>query len=115
MDEEAKAEEEKARWEREEKERRERDEERTRKNREKRNRRRGGGKKDKDRGGDAKEKNEEGDAGVDGVVGETNGVKKKAGGLQIPRRNNQDEDQEGNDFGVAAVVKEVGITIHEDD
>ncbi|KAK5039963.1 hypothetical protein LTS07_000458 [Exophiala sideris] len=106
MDEEAKQEEDNEKWEREEKERRERDEERTRKNREKRNRKKG--KKEK---GGAKDG---GEGGVDDVVGETNGVKRKAAGLQIPRRGSKD-DEEGSDFGVAEVVKEVGITIHEDD
>jgi len=106
MDEEAKTEEDNEKWEREEKERRERDEERTRKNREKRNKKKG-----KKETGSAK-KNEDG--GVDDVVGETNGVKRKATGLQIPRRGSKD-DEEGNDFGVAKVVEEVGITIHEDD
>ncbi|KIW25282.1 uncharacterized protein PV07_08473 [Cladophialophora immunda] len=108
MDEEAKKEEEDEKWEREERERRERDEEKTRRNRERRGRRKG--KKDKEKQTDgavngAKE-------GLD--LGEAQGVKRKAGGLQIPPKGSQEEEQ-GSDFGVAEVVKESGITIHDDD
>lgn len=104
MEEEAKKEEEDEKWEREAREKRERDEERTRKNREKRNKKKGkkGGEKDK------KTAN-----GLPNGEGETE-VKKKSGGLQVPRRGSQDEEQ-GSDFGVAEVVKETGITIHDDD
>ncbi|OAL36676.1 hypothetical protein AYO20_04008 [Fonsecaea nubica] len=108
MDEEAKKEGEDERWEREERERRERDEEKTRRNRERRNRKKG--KKDTDKKTDNT---------VNGTKepvenGETQGVKRKAGGLQIPPKGSQEEDQ-GSDFGVAEVVKETGITIHDDD
>jgi hypothetical protein len=109
MDEEAKKEEDDEKWEREERERRERDEEKTRKNREKRNKKKG--KKSTD------------NLGVKDVNGErgkaqdtTDGTKKQSGGLQIPRRGSNDEGKDrGSDFGVAQVVQEVGITIHEDD
>lgn len=109
MDEEAKKEEENERWAREERERKERDEERTRKNREKRN-------KKKAKKGGAKDKDQPMQHGADtpGVNGESDGVKKKPGGLEIPRRADQTEDQETNG-GVAEVVEEAGITILEDD
>ncbi|KIX96563.1 uncharacterized protein Z520_07829 [Fonsecaea multimorphosa CBS 102226] len=108
MDEEAKKEEENEKWEREERERREKDEEKTRRNRERRNKRKG--KKDKEK---------QTDGGVNGAKdavenGEAQGIKRKAGGLQIPPKGSQEEEQ-GSDFGVAEVVKETGITIHDDD
>ncbi|EXJ69195.1 uncharacterized protein A1O5_07231 [Cladophialophora psammophila CBS 110553] len=108
MDEEAKTEEENEKWEREEREKRERDEEKTRKNRERRSRRKG--KKDKEKKMD--------DA-VNGTKkpiddGEAQGAKRKVDGLQIPPKGSQEEEQ-GADFGVAEVVKETGITIHDDD
>ncbi|KIX04181.1 uncharacterized protein Z518_07735 [Rhinocladiella mackenziei CBS 650.93] len=111
MDEEAKKEEEDARWEREERERRKRDEEKTRKNRERRNKRKNkqqGGKKDNGDGNGA-------DGGASGNV-EIETVKGKAGGggLQAPRRDRED-DEHGSGFGVAEVAKENGMTIHEDD
>ncbi|OAP54706.1 hypothetical protein AYL99_11154 [Fonsecaea erecta] len=109
MDEEAKKEEENEKWEREERERRERDEEKTRRNRERRNRRKG--KKD--------HQEKQTDGAVKGTKeavqnGEAHGVKRKAGGPQTPPKEIQDEEQ-GSDFGVAEVVKEAGITIHDDD
>ncbi|EXJ81569.1 hypothetical protein A1O1_07633 [Capronia coronata CBS 617.96] len=109
MDEEAKKEEENERWEREERERRERDEEKTRKNREKRNKKKAkkGGAKDKDH------TTENGAAAV-GANRATDGVKRKAGGLEVPKRDNQAEDQENNG-GLGEVVKDAGITILEDD
>ncbi|KAK7896982.1 hypothetical protein LTR67_004870 [Exophiala xenobiotica] len=109
MDEEAKKEEDDEKWEREERERRERDEEKTRKNREKRNKKKG--KKPTDKLG-AKDANGEGGKAQD----TTDGTKKQSGGSQIPRRGSSDEGKDqGSDFGVAQVVQEVGITIHEDD
>lgn len=117
MDEEAKKGEDDEKWEREERERRERDEERTRKKREKRNKKKNGNKgKPSVAGGGGAVKSATADSaktnghdadGVDGLV-------KKKAGLQIPRRESRDEDQ-GSDFGVADVVKEAGITIHDDD
>lgn len=117
MDEEAKKGEDDEKWEREERERRERDEERTRKKREKRNKKKngnkgklsvaGGGGAVKSTTADSAKTNGHDADGVDGLV-------KKKAGLQIPRRESRDEDQ-GSDFGVADVVKEAGITIHDDD
>ncbi|EXJ82470.1 hypothetical protein A1O3_06283 [Capronia epimyces CBS 606.96] len=111
MDEEAKKEEENERWAREEEERRKRDEEKTKKNREKRNRKKAkkGGAKDKDQ-----DRATEPVATNGGSNGETNNVKKRPGGLEIPRRGSPGDEQ-GSDFGVAEVVKETGITILEDD
>lgn len=103
MDEEAKKEEDTDKWEREERERRERDEERTRKNREKRNKKKNKGKKD------AGKENARNGAVVEVAAGEkTDSVP------VIQRRSSADGDQ-ASDFGVAEVVKEIGITIHEDD
>ncbi|KAL2398904.1 hypothetical protein ABEF93_006174 [Exophiala dermatitidis] len=111
MDEDAKKEEENERWEREQRERRERDEERLRKNREKRN-------KKKAKKGNVKDQQENSDK-VNGTGeqhdAETGGVNKKGGGLEIPRRGSQTEDQGSGEFGVAEAVKEAGITILEDD
>jgi hypothetical protein len=108
MDEEAKKEVEDEEWERRERERRERDEERTRKNREKRS------KKRKGRGGEGgdRDQSQKKDVGTNGN-GDTP-INKK-GALQVPRRGSRDEAEQGSDFGVADLVKEVGITIHEDD
>lgn len=107
MDEEARKGEDDEKWAREERERKERDEERTRKKREKRNKKKNAGK---------------GKANGNGVAEKTNGhdaddvdvAAKKKPNLQVPRRGSRDEDH-GSDFGVADVVKEVGITIHDDD
>lgn len=116
MDEEAKKGEDDEKWAREERERKERDEERTRKKREKRN------KKKNNKGKDGKP-NSNGAGGKSPVVAgdKTNGDDangadggKKKPNLQVPRRGSRDEDQ-GSDFGVADVVKEAGITIHDDD
>ncbi|KAJ9634756.1 uncharacterized protein PV06_07050 [Exophiala oligosperma] len=117
MDEEAKKEEEDEAWAKQERERREKDEEKTRRNREKRMKKKGkkgnGGAEDKGKDGTS---NKQGGS-VDGDQ-TTNGVKRKVGGggggLQIPRRGSRDDDQ-GSDFGVAELAKEVGITIHDDD
>lgn len=100
MDEEARTEEETKKWEEEERIRKERDEERTRKNREKRNKRKKG------KGGKDQSVEPE----------KTNGVKKK--NVSVPLRRDSDDDvstANGNDFAVAEVVKEIGITIHDDD
>jgi hypothetical protein len=106
MDEEAKKEEEDEKWARQERERRERDEAKTKKNREKRNKRKaGGGNKPRDQSKGPEQDGTE-------KTGETIADKKKP--LPMPRRGSRDDDQ-GTDFGVAEVVKEVGITIHDDD
>ncbi|KIW58493.1 hypothetical protein PV05_03005 [Exophiala xenobiotica] len=115
MDEEAKKEEENAKWEREERERRERDEEKTRKNREKRNKKKGKKSATTEKRGDAKV---EVDGERDKPQDTTDGSKQQqqqSGGLQIPRPGSRDEQDQGSDFGVAEVVQEIGITIHEDD
>ena len=105
MDQEAKIEEDTEKWERGERERRERDEEKTKKNREKRNKRKKG------KGG----KNKEGSAEVE----TTNGDEKEKKELEVkmPQRTDGGDDgaATGSVDGVAATVKENGITIHDDD
>ncbi|KAJ9614481.1 hypothetical protein H2200_002618 [Cladophialophora chaetospira] len=106
MDEEAKKEEEEKEWAEKERERKEKDEEKTRKNRERRNKRKG---KDKSRSPAVAEKG-------DGANGKSVSEKKPGGKLAVPRREDGDDTaQTGTDFGVAEVVKENGITIHDDD
>ena len=116
MDEEAKKGDDDEKWAKEEQERKERDEERTRKKREKRNKKKNNkGKDAKPNGNGAREKSPviAGEkANGDNAKG-ADGAKKKPN-LQVPRRGSRDEDQ-GSDFGVADVVKEAGITIHDDD
>lgn len=107
MDEEARKEEDDEKWAREKRERKERDEERTRKKREKRNKKKNAGKGKANGNGVAEKTNGHDADGVDGAA-------KKKPNLQVPRRGSRDEDH-GSDFGVADVVKEVGITIHDDD
>ncbi|KIW62516.1 hypothetical protein PV04_10683 [Phialophora macrospora] len=105
MDEEAKKEEEDKEWAEKERERKARDEEKTRKNREKRNKRKG---KDKSKSPAAAE-NEYG-------AGEGPKDKKPRGNSAIPARAEGEDSLQGTtDFGVAAVVQENGITIHDDD
>lgn len=106
MDEDAKNEQEEKEWAEKERERRERDEEKTRKNRERRKKRKGG-----------KKGNAKGDDSGDGEDGADKGVQsKKQKPNPLPRREGQDdEDGHGSIAGVAAVVKENGITIHDDD
>lgn len=105
MDEEAKKEEEDAKWERELEEKRLRDEERTKKNRARRNKRKmkGGGK-----GG------REDTPGTDGVEegGEKVATVKKP--LQIPKRS-VDEDGEEKEAATTEDAPGNGITIHDDD
>lgn len=105
MDEEAKKEEENAKWERELEEKRKRDEERTSKNREKRNRRKKGQKD--------KEGTPVGDGGEDDVAQtKVNGKKP----LQIPKKSDQDQiDEKGREVVAVQEVPENGITIHDDD
>lgn len=107
MDEEARKEEDDEKWAREERERKERDEERTRKKREKRNKKKNAGKGKANGNGVAEKTNGHDADDVDGAA-------KKKPNLQVPRRGSRDEDH-GSDFGVADVVKKVGITIHDDD
>jgi hypothetical protein len=102
MDEEAKKEEEDQEWEVKERERKERDEERTRRNREKRMKRKKGGKGGK---GETPEV-EDGDGKENGVV------KKKPNPNVVASRRDGGDEEDG--IGVAAVVKEQGITIHDD-
>ncbi|KIW14455.1 hypothetical protein PV08_07239 [Exophiala spinifera] len=109
MDEEAKKEEEDEAWARQERERREKDEEKTRKNREKRMKKKGKNKGSEKDGATNKESEAANGNKLNGVKRTVGG-----GGLQIPRRGSRDDDQ-GSDFGVAEVAKEVGITIHDDD
>ena len=111
MDEEAKEEEEEKEWEAKERERKEKDEEKTRKNRERRNKRKGKG---------DKQKSPEKELGANGSgKGIPKGLGKEPGGkLGIAKPDGKDEDdtvQGETDFGVAEVVKENGITIHDDD
>jgi hypothetical protein len=97
MDEEAKKEEEDKEWAEKERKRKELDEEKTRKNREKRNKKKGKG---------DKQKNPQKDE------------KKSGGKIEVPERSAKDDEddvQDGVVFGVAEVVKENGITIHDDD
>ncbi len=101
MDEEAKKEEEDEKWARQERERRERDEAKTRKNREKRNKRKGGNKPNSSQG-------------KPGQTGQTDSVDKKPT-VPTPTREKDEKDDQGSEFGVAEVVKEVGITILDDD
>lgn len=115
MDEEAKKEEEDEKWAREEREKKERDEERTRKNRERRNKKKGNKEKGKDlrttNGGNSSGGGADGgdaDIQADDAVK----MKKKPGGLQVPRRGSRDDDV---DSGVAAAIQQSGITIHDDD
>ena len=101
MDEEAKKEEDEAKWEQDEKERKEKDNEKTRKNREKRNRRRKG------KGG--KEDSEEPAVAT---------MKKEKRALEVKTPGDRDGDYGAIDNGVdgvAGIVKENGITIHDDD
>lgn len=115
MDEEAKKGEDDEKWAREERERKEKDEERTRKNREKRNKKKNKGKDGKQNGNGVRGKSPavNGDQANGPDAKGAEGGKKKPN-LQVPRRGSRDEDQ-GSDFGVADVVKEAGITIHDDD
>jgi hypothetical protein len=97
MDEEAKKEEEDKEWAEKERKRKELDEEKTRKNREKRNKKKGKG---------DKQKNPQKDE------------KKSGGKIEVPEpgaKDDEDDVQDGVAFGVADVVKENGITIHDDD
>jgi hypothetical protein len=111
MDEEAKKEEDDNDWAAKERERKEKDEEKTRKNREKRNKRKGKDKKTSNPGP------ESGPAASD--KRSTNGVNKKTGarpGVPMVDRKDEDESaQPDTEFGVAQVVQENGITIHDDD
>jgi Protein of unknown function (DUF1168) len=115
MEEDARKEEEDANWEAQEEARRRADEEKTRKNREKRNKKkakkgRGEGKENGGAGGC------EGDVMCDGQkLGSSKGTNGVKNGLQIPRRDESDEQEPTNDVGVAELVEETGIIIHDDD
>ncbi|KEF55196.1 uncharacterized protein A1O9_08850 [Exophiala aquamarina CBS 119918] len=116
MDEEAKKGEDDEKWAREERERKERDEERTRKKREKRNKKKNNKGKDGKQNGNGvhgKSPAVNGDEANGHDTKGAEGVKRKPN-LQVPRRGSRDDDH-GSDFGVADVVKEAGITIHDDD
>jgi hypothetical protein len=104
MDEEAKKEEEDKEWAEKERERKAKDEEKTRKNREKRNKRKG---KDKSKS----------PAAAENMHGTSEGPKDKKprGNLAVPTKAEGESLQGTTDFGVAAVVQESGITIHDDD
>ncbi|OCT48240.1 DUF1168 domain protein [Cladophialophora carrionii] len=107
MDEEAKKEEEDREWAEKERERKEKDEEKTRKNRERRNKRKG---KDKSKSPAATE-NGHGHEPSEGPKD-----KKPRVNLAVPARAEDPASAQGTtDFGVAAVVQESGITIHDDD
>lgn len=114
MDEEAAKEEGDAKWEEERRRKEVEDEERLRKNREKRNKR----KKGKGKGG--KESGREDSMDVEEGEGKTN-VKKVVKVTQVRREGDEDgKDQEGSNavvgsVGVAQVMRENGITIHDDD
>lgn len=114
MDEEAKKGDDDEKWATEERERKEKDEERTRKNREKRNKKKNKGKGGKQNGSGVRGKSPavNGDEANGHDAKGAEGVKKP--NLQVPRRGSRDDDQ-GSDFGVGDVVKEAGITIHDDD
>jgi len=119
MDEEAKKEEDDEKWEREEREKKLKDEEKTRKNREKRNKRKakkggsgwgGGGSAGGDLGKENVSQRLETHEGEDDRS-KLNGVKKP---LQVPHQESRHESG-GDDYGVAEIVQEKGIVIHEDD
>ncbi|EXJ54554.1 hypothetical protein A1O7_09895 [Cladophialophora yegresii CBS 114405] len=106
MDEEAKKEEEDREWAEKERERKERDEEKTRKNRERRNKKRKG-----------KDKSKSPAAAENGLSEEGPKDKKPRGNLAVPVPvpARAEDAESSTDFGVAAVVQESGITIHDDD
>ena len=110
MDEEARNEEEQEAWEKAEEERRRRDEEATAKKREQRNKRRKKGKGGKGMNGDHKMDDQDGDA--TGDSSEKYHVKKPLS-VSSPKTNGGATGDAG--IGVAKVVEEVGITIHDDD
>ena len=112
MEEEASKEEGDAKWEEEWQRKRREDEEKLRRNREKRNKR----KKGKGKGG--KDDGREESVDVDGEVGRGKGAKEVK--VRQVRRGSEDgdTDQAGlatGSMGVAQVMKENGITIHDDD
>ena len=102
MDEESKREEDEEEWERKERERKEADEERTRRNREKRMKKKG-------------KKGKSADGKVDGE-GQGEVRKKEKAELKMPEVTRRSrEGTPGSVVGVAEVIKENGITIHDDD
>lgn len=111
MDEEARTEEEQAAWENEERERKRRDEEATAKRRELRNKRRKKGKGGKGGGAERMDGEDSGDGTPDGV-GRNNGMRKP---LQVPMPKTNGDATGDAGIGLAKIVEEVGITIHDDD
>ena len=114
MEAEAKAEEDTARWEKEAEEKKWRDEEKTAKNREKRAKKKGkqSGKPRATKRPDHIAPEDKEGQNSNGQVG--NGMKKA---LQLPRRSDDAETEDlsnGNGNGNGAVVKEVGVVIHDD-
>jgi hypothetical protein len=106
MDEEARNEEEQAVWEEGERERRRRDEEATAKKREMRNKRRKKGK-------GASRDTGDGENSTDGAGdGENNAIKKP---LLVPMPKTNGDTTGDAGIGLAKIVQEVGITIHDDD
>lgn len=105
MDEEAKKEEDDANWQKQLEEKRRKDDEKTRKNREKRNKRKG---KKGMAGGNAADNEDREDEGVQKPAN----TKKP---LQIPKRNEEDEEGGESEAVGGPEPPNPGITIHDDD